>query len=176
MCVCVCVCVYTCIYGFLSGSVGKESACNAESTGDAGSVPGQGRSPREGIGNPLPYSCLGNPMNRRSWWATVHSVAKSQTWLSDWYIFSCLCIYVSPCTGGILCQLLWGHCIVSHHLLWNKINISECLMFLKKSSLQIGMFTFKVRVKIFLSRIDFFPLDFIFLLLLTSPRNSDSIM
>ena len=58
----------------------KESACNAE---DLGSNPGLGRSPREGNGNPLQYSCLGNPMDRGAWWATVHGVAKSQIRLSN---------------------------------------------------------------------------------------------
>ena len=48
-----------------------------------GSIPGQGRSPGEGIGNPLQYSCLENPMEGGAWWATVHGVAKSQTRLRD---------------------------------------------------------------------------------------------
>ena len=54
-------------------SVGKESACNA---GDPGSIPGLGRSPGEGNGNPLQYSCLENLMDRGAWWATVHGVAR----------------------------------------------------------------------------------------------------
>ena len=58
----------------------KESAYNA---GDPGSIPGSGRSPGEGNGNPLLYSCLENPMDRGAWWATVHGVTKSQTQLSD---------------------------------------------------------------------------------------------
>ena len=62
------------------GSEDKASACNA---GDLGSIPGLGRSPGEGIGNPLQYSCLENPMDRGAWWATVHGVAKSRTWLSN---------------------------------------------------------------------------------------------
>ena len=66
--------------GFPGGLHSKESACNA---GDLGLIPGLGRSPREGNGNPLQYSCLGNPMDRGAWWATVHGVAKSRTWLSD---------------------------------------------------------------------------------------------
>ena len=53
---------------------GKESACNA---GDARSIPGLGRSPGEGNGNPLQYSCLEHSMDRGAWWATVHGVAKS---------------------------------------------------------------------------------------------------
>ena len=55
---------------FPSGSVSKESACN----GDPGSIPGSERFTRGGCGHPLLYSCLGNPMNRGAWWATVHGV------------------------------------------------------------------------------------------------------
>ena len=58
---------------------GKESACNAGNADDTGSVPGLGRTPGGGNGNPVQYSCLENPMDRGAWWATVHSVAKSQT-------------------------------------------------------------------------------------------------
>ena len=54
--------------GFPGGSDGKASACNA---GDRGLIPGSGRSPGEGNGNPLQYSCLGKPMDRGTWWATV---------------------------------------------------------------------------------------------------------
>ena len=46
---------------------------------DVSSIPGSGRSPGVGHGNPLQYSCLENPMDRGAWWATVHRVAKSQT-------------------------------------------------------------------------------------------------
>ena len=66
--------------GFPGGSRGKEPACNA---GDPCSIPGSGRSPGEGNGNPLLYSCLVNPMDRGAWQATVYRVAKSQTRLSD---------------------------------------------------------------------------------------------
>ena len=51
--------------------------------GDSGSIPGSERSPGEGHGHPLQYSCLGNPMDRGAGWATVHGVTKSQTRLSD---------------------------------------------------------------------------------------------
>ena len=60
--------------GFPYSSVDKESACNA---GDPGLIPGSGRSPGEGNGNPLQYSCLGNAMDRGAWWATVHRVART---------------------------------------------------------------------------------------------------
>ena len=58
----------------------KASACKA---GDLGSIPGLGRSPGEGNGNPLQYSCLENPMDGGAWYTTVHGIAKSQTQLSD---------------------------------------------------------------------------------------------
>ena len=58
----------------------KESTHNA---GDLGSIPGLGRSPEEGNGNSLQYSCLENPMDRGAWQSTVHGVAKSWTQLSD---------------------------------------------------------------------------------------------
>ena len=65
--------------GFPGGSDGKESACDAR---DLVSIPGSGRSPGEGNGNPLQYSCRENSMDR-SLRATVYDIAKSQTWLSD---------------------------------------------------------------------------------------------
>ena len=61
---------------FPGGSDSKESVCNA---GDLGLIPGLGRSPGEGNGNPLQYACLEHPMNRGAWWATVHRVTKSWT-------------------------------------------------------------------------------------------------
>ena len=64
------------------GSVGKESTCSAGDTGDTGSIPGSARSPGEGIGNPLQYSCLKNPADRGAWQAIAQRVASSQTRLS----------------------------------------------------------------------------------------------
>ena len=69
-----------CKAAFPGGSEVKASACNV---GDLGSIPGSGRPPREGNGSPLQYSCLGNPMDRGAWQATVHGVAKSRTRLSN---------------------------------------------------------------------------------------------
>ena len=57
--------------------MGKVSACNTRDPGDAGLTPVSGRSPGEGFGKPLQYSCLENPMESGSWWATVLSVAES---------------------------------------------------------------------------------------------------
>ena len=59
----------------------KNLPVNAGDVRDAGSIPGSGRSPRGGHSNPLQYSCLENPTYRGAWWATLHGVAKSWTWL-----------------------------------------------------------------------------------------------
>ena len=104
ICVCVCVCThkYMCMltyfytyvlracsmlvwswiwveWGFPGGCSGKEPACQFRRLRDKGSIPGSGRSPGEGHGNPLQYSCLENPMDRGSWWAAVHGVVKNRT-------------------------------------------------------------------------------------------------
>ena len=63
------------LWGFLGGSVVKYPPANA---GDVGLISGSGRSPGEGNGNPLQYSCLGNPMDRGAWQATAHRVPKSK--------------------------------------------------------------------------------------------------
>ena len=68
------------VWGFPSGSAGKESTGNA---GDLGSIAGLGRSPGEGNGYPHRYSCLENPVDRGAWQATVHGIAKCWTQLSD---------------------------------------------------------------------------------------------
>ena len=73
------------VLGFLGVSqlsiVVKNPPGNAR---DVGLIPGSGRAPGEGNGNPFQYSCLENPMVREAWWAVVHGVAKSHTQLSDW--------------------------------------------------------------------------------------------
>ena len=71
--------IFTCLYGnviFPVDSEGKESTCNRR---DRGSIPGSGRSPGEGNGNPLQYSYLENSMDRGAWWAIVHGVTKNWT-------------------------------------------------------------------------------------------------
>ena len=62
--------------GFPGGSVVKNPPANEGDTGDVGLIPGSGRSLGEGNGNPLQYSCLGNPMDRGAWRASAHDVAK----------------------------------------------------------------------------------------------------
>ena len=78
--------------------------------GDTGSIPGSGRSPGERDGNPLKYSCLGNPMDREAWQAIAHGVAKSQTRLSthahrDVTLGQCSCLFPALCpriAGAVL--------------------------------------------------------------------------
>ena len=75
-------CKFKVCQGFPGGVSSKESACQCRRCKRWGSIPGLGRSPGGGYGNCLQDSCLGNPMAREVWWATVHTVSKSQTWLS----------------------------------------------------------------------------------------------
>ena len=77
--VCVCVCVCWSRASLVVAQMVK-ILCNA---GDLGSIPGSGSSPREGNGYPLQYSCLENSMDRGTWWATFHEVAKSRTELNN---------------------------------------------------------------------------------------------
>ena len=70
--------------GFPSGLVVKNLPVNSGAAGDLSSIPGLGRSPGKGNGNPLQCSCLENPMDRGAWRATVYGVAKSRTRLSNW--------------------------------------------------------------------------------------------
>ena len=78
------------VLDFPGGSEVKASASNA---GDLGLIPGSGRSPGERNGNPLQYSCLENPMDWGAWWAAVHEVTKSRTWLSDFTYLLTYCAY-----------------------------------------------------------------------------------
>ena len=83
------------------GSVGKDSAWNPGDRGDAGSIPGWGRSCGGGNGNPFQYSCQKNPMDRGAWWTTVHGAAKSGTRLSEQ-----ACMY-TPVSQGLAERDLW---------------------------------------------------------------------
>ena len=70
--------IYSVLTTAPGGLAGKESACSGGDTGDLGSIPGPGKSPGEGNGNPLQYCCLGNSMDRGAWWAIVHGIAESR--------------------------------------------------------------------------------------------------
>ena len=82
--------------GIPGGLSSKEPACNAEATGNMDAILGLGRSPGDGHGNPLQYSCRENPMDRGAWQATVHGVTKSGTRLKrlSMHAFCILCIFV----------------------------------------------------------------------------------
>ena len=83
-------------------SWGKESACNAGDTGDVGSNPGLERSPGEENGDPTQHSCLENPMDRGTWWASVCKVAKSWTQLSNCSKSFANIDFLNPCNSPIL--------------------------------------------------------------------------
>ena len=82
---------------FLDGSMGKESACNAGDTGDVGLISGLGRSPGEGNGYSLQYSCLGTSMDRRAQWAIAHGVIKESDMTDQ------LTVYHTIRHAGIVC-------------------------------------------------------------------------
>ena len=98
------------VTGFPGGSVIKNPPANA---GDTGSVPGPGRSPSEGNGNPLHYSCLENPMGRGPWRATVHEVSKSWTWLSGW-----ACTSVTKWFSFLFDIMAFFTEMEKHYLMW----------------------------------------------------------
>ena len=75
---CICIHIYT-QAGFTSGSVVKTLPANIGATGDMGWISELGKSSGGGSGNPLQYSCLGNPMDKGAWWATIHGIANSWT-------------------------------------------------------------------------------------------------
>ena len=111
-------CIWIWIYmGFPRGSVGKESACNA---GDPRLIPGWQRSPWEGNGNPLQYSCLENPMDWRAWRAIVHGVAR-----------------VGHDLVTIISSLAWSYIFIYIYLylsiyLHRYIKVTKCLLLTEK--------------------------------------------
>ena len=111
--------------GFPGGSEVKEFTCNEE---DVGLIPGSGRSPGEGNGNPLQYSCLENPMDGGAWQATVHGVTKNRTRLSDFTfsyfvnkatdevnlfdILNILSILLSPCLFNLYTEYIMKNAVL----------------------------------------------------------------
>ena len=98
--------------GFPCSSVGKEFACDA---GDLGLIPGSGRSPGEGNGNPLQYSCLENPTDRGTWWATVYRVSMSWAW-QKWLSSSSSILFVRKAKIAPLTIFSWKQ--GSSRLIW----------------------------------------------------------
>ena len=98
------------LIGFPRRLSGKESACSAGDTGDLGLIPGLGRSPRGGYGNPLHYFCLENFMDRGAWPATVHGVAKSQTQLKWLSMHTHICILITK-----ISSLWWETILFCNH-------------------------------------------------------------
>ena len=80
----------------------KNPLANAGDIRDAGLIPGSGRSSGGGRGNSLQYSCLENPMDRRTWWDTIHSVTKSLIHIESYDIYNFIC-FLSP--GKIILRL-----------------------------------------------------------------------
>ena len=111
---------------FPGSSDGKESACNA---GDPCLIPGLGRSPGGGNGNPLQYSCLENSMDRGSWLATVHEVTKSWMQLGDWHFLI---------LGSIFLQ--WPHLSSFSLVPYAWLYLSPSLFFLSHFLQQILIF------------------------------------
>ena len=91
---------------------GSEVKASDWNEGDLGSIPGLGRSPGEGNGNPLQYSCLENPMEGGAWQATVHGIAKSQTQLSDFTFFLSIRIHKRPNNIISTIMLFWNKYIL----------------------------------------------------------------
>ena len=85
-------CIYTAFWASQAVLVLKNPSANA---GDVGSVPGLGRSPGGGHGDPFQYSCLENPLDRGAWWATAHGVGKSWMRLQQLSTFACTLLFTS---------------------------------------------------------------------------------
>ena len=109
--------------GLPGGSVIKNAPANAR---DMGLIPGLGSSPGGRNGNTFQYYCLDNSMDRGAWQATVHEVAKCQTWLSDW---ACVCMYTHThththtCTHMMVCAFFlsqYGICLCTSLDQWGK--------------------------------------------------------
>ena len=118
--VCVFKCFITLLLGFPCGSGLKNPPANAGDTGDSSSVPASGRSPREGNGNSLQYSCLENPTDWGAWWATVHGITKTRTRLSTHTVSSLLLIqkFISFRSKSLSLTTLEYWIVIACHWFW----------------------------------------------------------
>ena len=82
--------VYVVTQGFPGGSVVRNPPTNVGAAGDAGLIPGSGRSPGGGNGNPFQFSCLGSPTDRGAWWTAVHRVAQNWTQMKSLSMHACI--------------------------------------------------------------------------------------
>ena len=102
----------------------KNPPTNAGNIRDVHLIPGSGKSPWGGQGNPLPHSCLENPMDRGAWWITVHRVAKSLTQLKRLSTHTCI---LTPCLEWVMtphrCLFSLFEYILWEHRIWVKIQI-----------------------------------------------------
>jgi len=99
----------------------KNRPASAGDRSDTGSVPGLGRLPGGGNGNPLQYSCLGNPMDREAWWAAVHRVAKSRTRI-EVTSHTCTLLVRKQCLQTYMnVTLIWGKCTMMIYMWAQKI-------------------------------------------------------
>ena len=132
--ICVCVYIYICYVYFSCGSDGKESACHVW---DPGLIPGLGRSPGEGNGFPLQYSCLEYFMVRGVWQAAVHGVTKSRTWLSNstFLLIYNINFYLFKCT------LLWLAYLSRFSRFIHVWHVSDFLSFIKLNNIPFFVYT-----------------------------------
>ena len=128
---------------FPGGSVGKESACDAEDTWNMCSIPESGRSPGGGHGNPLQCSCLENPMDRGAWWAAVHRVTVRHD-QNDWALVHALAnaaVLHSTSEAWAPLRRISGilECCHSRMLLWGKDSKLFPRLFPENYSLRTSM-------------------------------------
>ena len=129
--------------GFPGASVVKKNLPAMQENADVGSILGSGRSPGEGNGNPLQYSCLSNTMDRRAWWASVHGVA-SQAWLSNQTTYlqiRTLELNTHPLTpGAINLNWIWDQSPIRSGKVFHRMNQHD-LAITKSAAFQMVHFT-----------------------------------
>ena len=132
MCWCWCLVIQSCpVFCDPLAQMIKASKCNV---GDLHSIPRSERSPREGNGNPLQYSCLENSMDGGTWWATVHGVAESD--VTEWLHFISFFLWTVPCQAPLSMgffqarMLEWVAIFLLHGLFQNQGSNPHLLCFL----------------------------------------------